>query len=620
MRGRQLLAAIVWSSLSMVLVLATAQAAENRPDAPKVDIGTQVKSFTFKDIRFLPRTLSDLGEKKAFVIVFTTLDCPVVQRYLPRIKELEAKYRDQSVQFLALNVGPKDKLIEVAQQGLDFDLPFHIGKDFDGEAVAALGVQRTPEVVVLDGAGTLKYRGRIDSQYRLGGVKPDTGREDLKEAIEDVLAGRDVKVAETPVDGCRITPAIVKPAAEKVTYADHIDPLMRQYCQECHREGTTAPFTLLGYDDADANAEMIAEVVREQRMPPLYASEQHGHFSNRVEMKPEEIELVLAWVNSGREKGDLSKLPPPQEFADTEWRIGEPDVIYTIPKKVKVPADGIVAYKYIFLPHVFKHDTWVQGIEILPGNPRILHHANLAAVKMGGGKAGAGATDNEAAFITGYVPGGVPMVLDPGTAFKIPKGSVLVLQSHYVTTGKEGEEDETRVGLVYAKGTIQKEVKHFRVTTGKFAIPPGDAHHPVVAQRTLDCDATGLGMFVHMHVRGKDMTFRAHYPDGKTETILSVPNYNFDWQLAYRWPTEFARFPKGTKIECTAHYDNSPFNPYNPDPTATVREGQQTHEEMMYGFFFYMDDAEYLNIEVDPKTGEGKGPAPAAPVEKQASN
>ncbi|MBX3412113.1 MAG: redoxin family protein [Pirellulales bacterium] len=607
MGGRYLLAAIG----TTLLLAASASAVERKPETPKVSIGDKVGSFTFKDIRFLPRTLSDLGEKKAYVIVFTTLDCPLVQRYLPRVKELEAKYRDQDVQFVALNVGPKDKLIEVAQQGLDYDLPFHIGKDFDGEAVRALGVERTPEVVVLDGAGVLKYRGRIDSQFRLGGENANAGRQDLEAALEDVLAGRDVKIAETPVDGCRITPGKIKTPVEQVTYSEHIAPLMQQYCQECHRPGTTAPFSLLDYDDADGNAEMIAEVVREQRMPPLYASEQHGHFSNRVEMKPEEIELILAWASGSREKGDAAKLPPPREFAQTEWQIGEPDVVYTIPKKVKVPATGIVAYKYIFLPHVFEHDTWVQGIEILPGNPRIVHHANLAAVNlrasMNKGKAGAGDTDNEAAFITGYVPGGVPMVLDPGTAFKIPKGSVLVLQSHYVTTGKEGEEDETRVGLVYAKGTIQKEVKHFRVTTGNFAIPPGDAHHRVVAQRTLDCDATGLGMFVHMHVRGKDMTFLAHYPDGRTENILSVPNYNFDWQLAYRWPTDYARFPKGTKIECIAHYDNSAFNPYNPDPAATVREGQQTHEEMMYGFFFYMDDAEYLNLEVDPKTGEAQG-------------
>jgi hypothetical protein len=137
----------------------------------------------------------------------------------------------------------------------------------------------------------------------------------------------------------------------------------------------------------------------------------------------------------------------------------------------------------------------------------------------------------------------------------------------------------------------------------KFAITPGDSHHAVEASRTLKCDATGIGMFAHMHVRGKDMLFRAHRPDSEAETLLAVPNYSFDWQMPYVWEPGKQRFPRGTKIQCLAHYDNSAFNPYNPDPAATVREGQQTHEEMMMGFFFYTDDGEHLNLRTDPKTG-----------------
>ena len=259
---------------------------------------------------------------------------------------------------------------------------------------------------------------------------------------------------------------------------------------------------------------------------------------------------------------------------------------------------------------MFSEDTWVQGVEILPGDRRVVHHANLAAVKVGG------ANYTDANFITGFVPGGEAMTLSPGLGFMIPKGSVLVLQSHYVTVGEEVE-DVTRVGLRFARGRIEKQLKHFRVTTGDFSIPPGDPHHRVVATRTLENDSTGIGMFVHMHLRGKDMTFYAHRPDGVTETLLSVPNYNFDWQLPYRWADGAQKFPAGTKIECVAHYDNSAFNPYNPDATKTVREGQQTFEEMMYGFFFYTEDDEYLNIEVDPKTGH-QTEGPIAP-DQQAS-
>jgi hypothetical protein len=197
----------------------------------------------------------------------------------------------------------------------------------------------------------------------------------------------------------------------------------------------------------------------------------------------------------------------------------------------------------------------------------------------------------------------MPLVVDDDMGFKIPKGSVLILQIHYVTTG-EPAQDLTTVGFKFCDGLVKKELRHFRCHNGKFAIPPGDGHHEVAAQRTLDCDAVGVGMFSHMHLRGKDMTFTAIYPDGKRQTLLSVPNYNFDWQMGYVFDKDQFKFPKGTVIDCVAHFDNSTFNPYNPDATATVREGDQTYEEMMYGFFFYSDANEDLNLTIDGKTGK----------------
>ena len=299
-------------------------------EASSAQIGEPVGSFTFKDIRHLSRNLSELGEKKAYVIVFTTLDCPLVQRYLPRVVQLEAEYRDQGVQFVTMNVGPNDSLVEVAQQALDLEAPFPFCKDYDGEAVRALGVQRTPEVVVLDSEQRMVYRGRVDSQYRLGGVRPDAGREDLKEAIEDVLAGRDVRVASTPVDGCKITFPTVSAPVEKVTYAQHVAGILQTHCVECHRPNTAAPFSLTSYEDVTGYAEMIAEVVREERMPPNYASGQHGSFVNLRKMGAEEKALVLAWALGERAQGDLSQLPPPVEYPDTEWSIGQPDLILPI--------------------------------------------------------------------------------------------------------------------------------------------------------------------------------------------------------------------------------------------------------------------------------------------------
>jgi hypothetical protein len=179
---------------------------------------------------------------------------------------------------------------------------------------------------------------------------------------------------------------------------------------------------------------------------------------------------------------------------------------------------------------------------------------------------------------------------------------MFVLQIHYVTTGKP-EKCRIRVGLRYPRTTVQQQLRLSYLATTKYAIPPGAPAHRVATNRTLPCDAIGVGMFAHMHLRGRDMTILAHTPDKKTEMLLTVPNYNFDWQHAYVWEFGAKRWPRGTRLECIAHYDNSTFNAYNPDPKATVLDGDQTAQEMLNGFFFYVDANERLNLKIDAKTG-----------------
>jgi thiol-disulfide isomerase/thioredoxin len=561
-----------------------------------VPVGTQVEQLTFKDIRYLPRTLSDLGEAKAYVIVFTTTGCPLVQRYLPRLKEMAAEYREQGVQFLAMNVGANDSIQDMAYQALEYGADFPFVKDIENECAKTLGATRTPEVVILDSERRIRYRGRVDNQYRLSGIKPQADREDLREAILDLLANRAVKTKNTPVDGCAISFG-GSSAKASLTYARDIAPLINKQCVVCHRPGTEAPFALTSYEKVAARASSIAEVVEDRRMPPWFAHEHFGKFTNERKLTDEERDKIVHWARGGKLAGDLSKAPRPPEFASTKWQIGEPDLVIRAGQVEKLAAVGYIPYRYVMLPYVFPHDTWVQGVEIMPSNPRVVHHANLAFASLTQG------FDVDRNFITGKVPGGIPVDLGSGVAVLIPKGSVLALQIHYVTTGKE-EEDQISVGLRFAREPVRKRLKYKIIADYKFRIPPGAPAHPVSAQKQLECDATGIGLFSHMHLRGKDSSFFAHYPDGKDETLLVLPNYNFDWQLSYTWERGTRHFPKGTKIECISHFDNSAFNPYNPDPKATVKNGLQTHQEMMQGFFFYTDDSENLNIRVDPKTGE----------------
>ncbi|MFO0984678.1 MAG: redoxin domain-containing protein [Planctomycetota bacterium] len=559
-------------------------------------IGQVVAQFALTDIHYLKRSLDDLGAHDAYVLLFVTRSCPLAQRYLPRVIEMERDYRGRDVQFALINAGAGDSILEVAQQMVESGIAFPVLKDFDGDGARALGVTHTPEVAVLDRRHVLRYRGRIDAQYRLTGVNPQPGRADLRAALEDVLAGRDVAVPTTPVDGCLITLAADAPAAASVTYAEHVAPILYLHCVECHRPGGQAPFSLCAYDEVASQAQMIAEVVREQRMPPWYAAPGQGEFLNHRGTSAEERRLIRAWVAAKTPPGDLSKAPPPPPPRTSPWLIGEPDLVIKQLTMTTLPADGYVPYQYVVLPYVFLHDTWVSAAQILPENTRALHHANLGYFKLGEKFK----TEN---FITGLVPGGDPMQLDEGVAVLIPAGSVLGLQAHYVTTGTPGQ-DRLSVGLRFPHVPVQKRLYHYQIHDARFRIPPGAPAHEVHAAQTFAHDATGVGMFSHMHVRGRDMTFRATYPDGSSEVLLMVPNYNFDWQSSYRWAPASKHFPAGTRVDVVAHFDNSPFNPYNPDPGAQVRFGLQTDQEMMYGFLFYTQDDECLDLHVDPKSGQ----------------
>jgi len=565
----------------------------------RIEIGAKVKEFSFTDIRYLPRSLSEFGERKAYVLVLTTLDCPIVRRSLPTLRRLEAEFRSQGVQFAAINVGPMDSMVDVAGQAVNADLAFPVGKDFTGDVVRALGIRRTPECVVVDAEMRLRYRGRIDSAFRLTGVQPNPGREDLREAIADVLAQRDVRLAETPVDGCLIT-EIRKPQSRGLNYYEHVAPLMQQHCQSCHQPDSAGPFSLLTLDDVTSHAAMIAEVVTQRRMPPWHAAGEYGHFINDPKLSTDEINTIVDWASGDRIAGDSSLAPPPLVARESDWLIGEPDLVVQIPAPIEVPAEGLMPYHYALLPYVFLKDTWVQKIEINPGNDAVVHHCNMGFASLTDLRREA--FHPEKNFITGYVPGGDPMELDAGIGFCIPAGSVVGLELHYVANG-EATTDQTSVGFVFAKEKIQKRIQHFQCHTSRFAIPPGDAHYKVAASREFLFDATGIGMYCHMHVRGKDMRFEATQPDGKQETLLLVPNYNFEWQSSYRWPDDVRRFKQGTRIDCTAHFDNSSFNPFNPDPQATVRHGLQTSDEMMFGFLFFTRDDEALNLAIDPETG-----------------
>lgn len=579
--------------LTLAASLAAAKAQETSPK-----LGDKFEDLRFKDIRGLQRALADFGKKRAYVLVFTTTHCPLVKRTLPKLTALEAKFAPQEVQFVAVNVGADDTLRLIAAQAIEYEAAFPFVKDGDLSCAKRLGVQRTPEVALLDGERRLVYRGRVDDQLRLGGARPEPMRHDLEAALEELLAGKAVSVPSTPVDGCLITPPepFDKSRPAPTFYKD-VAPIVYERCVKCHRAGAAAPFTLLSYEDASAHAEMIAEVVTDERMPPWYAHPQHGKFANDPSLTPQQRETILHWVRSGRARGNPEDAPPPPEFAATKWRIGEPDLVITMLEQHDIPATGFLPYKQVLLPHIFLRETWLEAIEILPDNPQVVHHANLAYVTA----QGAGVET----FITGHVPGGQPMDLGQaknGVAYRIPQFAGLGLQIHYTTTGKP-EKCRFSIGLRFPRRVVEKKLHHFLLDPRRFKIPPEHGAYALRASQKMEQDITLLGLFTHMHLRGKDMTFYAEPPGEPKRTLLQIPNYNFEWQLGYEIEAGAVRLPKGTILEAVAHYDNSVFNPYNPDAKRTVPYGLQSYDEMFNGYGFYTVDDEQLSITIDPKTG-----------------
>lgn len=570
------------------------------PIETQVEIGAEIADLRFKDIRSLERNLTELGGHRAYVFVFTTTQCPLVKRYLPKLVELSKQFQDQDVMFVAVNVGLDDSIRDMASQALEFDAPFTFVKDYDLSCARALGATRTPQVVVLDQQHRLRYRGRIDDQLRLGGARPQPSRNDLEQALTELLAGKPISLPETPVDGCIITAPSNQTSSTALTYYHDIAPIFASHCARCHHPDSAAPFSLLTSEQVIANAEMIAEVVRDETMPPWYASRQHGNFQNDASLSTAEKDKLLSWIASGKPLGNVAEaetLVDAGKLTETKWRIGEPDLVVTMAEEHTVQPTGFVPYKYVILPHLFIGETWVEAFEIRPENRAVVHHCNLAYMTS------EGASDET--FITGYVPGGQPLDLShfqAGAAYRIPAGAALGLQIHYTTTGVE-EKSRIQVGLRFPRENVKKKLHHFVLDPRGWKITPHAPAFRIASSHTLKHDADLLGLFTHMHVRGRDMTFYATPPDAIRETLLQIPNYNFEWQLGYELEPGTKILPKGTVVEATAHFDNSAFNPYNPDPDKTVEYGPQTVDEMFNGFVFYVDNNEQLDIPVNPKTG-----------------
>jgi len=376
-----------------------------------------------------------------------------------------------------------------------------------------------------------------------------------------------------------------------LTFTKDIAPIIYKNCSSCHRQGEIAPMSLVDYKEIRPWAKAIREKVITREMPPWHPDPSFGHWSNDRRMSQKEIDAIVAWVDAGAKEGNPKDLPPMPKFP-SGWQIGEPDVIFQMPTEFTVPAEGAIPYQYFRVPTNFKEDRYIHAMEARAGNLSVVHHIVVYVrepdykpskkLDLGEGLLGA------------LSPGQTPFVAQPGAAKLIKAGSELIFQLHYTPNGKEAT-DRSYLGLIFAKEPVQKMIVTTAAFDTKFTIPPGAQNHEIKASYEFEQDARIISFMPHMHLRGKDIIYKAVYPDGRTETLLYIPRYDFSWQVYY-YPKQALPMPKGTRIEVVAHYDNSTRNPLNPDPTKAVRFGEQTWDEMMNGFIDYTVEA--------PKAGD----------------
>jgi len=570
-----------------------------RSDGPKKRESAKprvIRGFELKDPRDNKTvTLAGLKDGKAVVVVFLGTQCPINNAFLPELARLHKAYASRGVHFVGINANEQDSAAAVAEHARKNEVPFPILKD-DGNKVADLfAAERTPEAFLLDPGGKVVYRGRIDDQFGIGYLRPGKPtRRDLAEAIDEVLAGKPVSVASTPVAGCRIGRTVRPKESGQITYTKHIAPILQKNCQECHRPGQIGPFSLLKYESAVSWSETIREVIEDNRMPPWYADPRYGKFSNERRLSKEDRDTLLKWLDAGMPRGDEKDQPPPRTFP-RDWVIGKPDVVIQMPRAYDVPAEtprGGVPYKYFTVPTNFKEDRWVVRAEAKPDATPVVHHMLIFILPPGT----IYNPDEPGTTLCGMAPGEMPLMLKDGLAKKIPAGSRLLFQMHYTPNGKTYR-DQSSVGLIFAKEppkhrVLTKPIHNIRFITGQIKIPAGVDDYKLEADFGFKKDGRIVGFMPHMHLRGKSFRYEAIYPDGKREVLLSVPRYNFNWQSVYRYEEPKA-MPMGTRIHCEAHYDNSEKNPHNPDPKKDVYWGDQTWEEMMVGWmdYYYETDA-----------------------------
>ena len=535
-------------------------------------------------------SLAEWSDRRAVVLLFLGVECPISNGLAPEMERLARHYETRGFAFCGVHADADVTPELAARHAEEFGLSFPILLDTDQDVAGQAGVTHTPEAVILSPGGLVRYRGRIDDRYaRPGKGRAEPATRDLQDALEAILAGKPVTHEQTTPVGCPLPKPPRIPSASKITYNQHVAPILDRKCAGCHRPGEVGPFSLLTYRDAAKRAQFLCEVVESGQMPPWKPEPGFGTFLDDPRLSVREQAILAAWVDAGAPEGDPALRPPSPERREG-WQLGEPDLVFTMPDSYPV-TPGPDIYRAFVIPTPPGLTLTVHAIEFRPGNRRVVHHAKLFSDPTGQsgrrdradptpGFASLGSADLGVPALWEWTPGTIPRPPPPGLGSILKVGADLVLYIHYHPGGKP-ERDRSQVGIYLSKEPLSHVLAGIPLGSTKIDIPAGSRHHEVAISTVLPADVHAYAVMPHAHFLLKEMKVRAILPDGQIRRLLWIRDWDFNWQGQYQY-AEPLPLPKGTRLDLVGIYDNSDANPRNPfRPARRVRFGPTSTDEML---------------------------------------
>ena len=555
-----------------------------------IEEGQKVENFRLFDHYGNSHELFYYNDVKALVFLVQGNGCPFARNASGRFQELQDMYSEKGATFFMLNSNLQDNRDNISEEAKEFGYKLPILIDETQLIGESLKITRTGEVFVLDPkTWQVVYTGALDDRLTYENQKEQASKHFLKDALDSIVNNLPIEKPSTESLGCLINfpEELNKTEHKLISYADDIAPILQEKCTSCHRKGGLGPWAMSDYNMVKGFSLMMREVIRTKRMPPWHADPAIGHFSNDRSLEPEEAQILVHWIEAGAPRGNgvdpLLKAKTSESAWSNEEELGLPDYIIDIPS-THIPPTGVVDYKYLHVKNTIGRDVWVKATEILPGDRAVLHHVitSFGELNLSGSRQGR-LKRRTMKGLRGYAPGINSNPFPDNSGIFLPADVTFEFQVHYTPVGR-ATIDSTKMGIWVYEKKPENEIFTNTMINTKIKIPAGARNHQESDTMTVKGDSLLYSILPHAHYRGKSMRVSVTYPNGTEEILLSVPNYDFNWQTSYDL-REPKFLPKGSVITQINWWDNSSQNLANPDPNVDVYWGWQSYEEMLFGAY-----------------------------------